>query len=199
MNIPAKRLEGPEDIRALFPPKLVSRPGEIFSDASLDQSRGYCNTTGGWCEASRACQLVFEDIVRMGAVIQGGKEMVGLVFEHSDEQGPCMASEETQPVKGVSFSDGTQLFADLVVIATGAWTPGLFAQNNMGGLSTATATGQVMLWSTLRTDVLEMYSSLWSHFQQTVRRYDSIGCRRVSIVQGCSRCESSSPCHLASI
>lgn len=148
MNIPVKRLDSAKDVQSIFSSRL-SRPSESSTRpshiASFDQAFGYYNPTGGWGEASRACKLVLDDILRMGATVQGGKEMVGLVFEQHDEPGSqrftTTTSQGKRKVKGVRFSDGTTMMADLVVVAAGAWTPALFAQGSMGGLPSAVATG----------------------------------------------------------
>lgn len=44
-------------------------------------------------------------------------------------------------VKGVELTSGEKVVGDIVIIATGAWTPALFAQDGMEQLPQVIATG----------------------------------------------------------
>lgn len=60
---------------------------------------------------------------------------------------------------GVKLANGEILQADLVVVATGAWTPALFAQEGMGGLDQdqVLATGQSVATIQLTEEEAEEY------------------------------------------
>ena len=70
----------------------------------------------------------------MGAEILPGKEVKRFVLEDSEQaaydiHGESFGTghEPKRRIAGVVLTDGTQMYADLVVVATGAWTPQLFA------------------------------------------------------------------------
>lgn len=48
-------------------------------------------------------------------------------------------------VKGVELCSGEKVMGDIVIIAAGAWTPALFAQDGMEHLPQVVATGYVLM------------------------------------------------------
>ncbi|KAG7527689.1 hypothetical protein FFLO_06676 [Filobasidium floriforme] len=123
--------------------------------ADFPRRRGYVNPTSGWGEATRACEVVLEDIKRMGCKLVPGKEVTGMTFiEHESTRGG------KRTVNGVKFSDGSEMKADLVVIAAGAWTPALFAQPMMGGLPAVVAAGQCVAKIQLTPEEAEEYRDI---------------------------------------
>ncbi|KAI5800882.1 FAD dependent oxidoreductase [Pyronema domesticum] len=74
--------------------------------------RGYVNWTSGWANAEEAVRFVRKRVEGTGRVGFEEAVVVGLV-------------EERGKVVGVKLGDGGERQADLVVLATGAWTPGL--------------------------------------------------------------------------
>lgn len=124
MGLPVRKTSDPASIRAAFPKHLAD--GRL---ARFDTQQGYLNPVSGWAEAGRAVEVGIERIKKMGGDVRAGCEVVGLV-------------ERRGAVRGVKLADGQTLPAELVVVAAGAWTPGLFAQADMGGLPTVVATGQ---------------------------------------------------------
>jgi len=95
---------------------------------------GYINHQAGWAEAERACQVMVDVIISMGAQILPGKEVKRFMLEDAEQasydthgEGFGKADQPKPRITGVVLSDETQMSADLVVVATGAWTPQLFA------------------------------------------------------------------------
>jgi glycine/D-amino acid oxidase-like deaminating enzyme len=103
--------------------------------ADFAQTSGYLNPQAGWGEATRSCQLLIDHLRSQGVTFIPGKEVCGMTFD------PCLSSRGGRKVTGVRFADGEEMAADLVVVAAGAWTPGLFAQKGMGGLPGVIAAG----------------------------------------------------------
>ncbi len=68
--------------------------------------------------------------------------------------------EEEGAVKGVKLASGEEVRADLVVVATGAWTPALFAQEGMDGLPSVVATGQSVAWIQLSEEERQDYKDI---------------------------------------
>jgi len=80
----------------------------------------------------------------MGAQILPGKEVKRFILEDPEQasynthgEGFGKVDQPKPRMTGVVLSDETQMSADLVVVATGAWTPQLFA--GLGLDSSATA------------------------------------------------------------
>ncbi|KAI5815771.1 fructosyl amino acid oxidasesarcosine oxidase [Pyronema omphalodes] len=90
--------------------------------------RGYVNWTSGWANAEDAVRFVRKRVEETGRVRFEEAAVVGLI-------------EEGGKVVGVKLKDGGERRADLVVLATGAWTPGLV---NLEGRTVAT--GQALAY-----------------------------------------------------
>ena len=92
------------------------KAGPVFENCGA-----YTNADGGWAAASSAIGALLENVKILGGNVITGAQIASLLFE--DE-----SSEEQKRVGGVVLEDGTQLFADIVVLAAGSWTtsmPGL--------------------------------------------------------------------------
>ena len=63
-------------------------------------------------------------------------------------------------VNGVRFANGEEMKGDLVVVATGAWTPALFAQPMMGGLPSVVAAGQCVAKIQLTPEEIKEYAGI---------------------------------------
>jgi sarcosine oxidase/L-pipecolate oxidase len=118
--------DGVPTLTTLTSAPSINRLGE-FEDRT-----GYLNPHSGWAEAERALTIGLRRVCEYGGVIRTGCEVRGLVEE---ENGGKMV------VKGVELTDGERAMGDLVIIATGAWTPALFAQDGMEQLPQVIATG----------------------------------------------------------
>ncbi|KAI5858505.1 fructosyl amino acid oxidasesarcosine oxidase [Tricharina praecox] len=99
--------------------------------------RGYANWTSGWADAEGAVRFLRAAVEKTGRVTFGTGEVVGLV-------------EEGGKVVGVRLKGGVEFRAELTVLATGAWTPGLV---DLSGRSVAT--GQVLGYLPLSTEEWE--------------------------------------------
>lgn len=118
-------------------PELASRIRELPDAAAIRDavgtggssgSWGYLNGCAGWADAEKSMSWLYERVLRTGRVefIKGA--VTSLV--HGD-----------RTVTGAMLSDGRTLSADLVVLATGAWTASLLDLSGQ-----ATATGQVLAY-----------------------------------------------------
>lgn len=96
---------------------------------------GYVNWTGGWADAAEGVRYAKSKLDQRENVTFRTAEVNRLLFEGESETQP------SRSVKGVILSDGSSLVADLVILATGAWTPKLVDLRGR-----AEATGQVMAY-----------------------------------------------------
>ena len=99
---------------------------------TLDVAGGYVNWGSGWSDAAASVRFAKEVLDREGRV----------VFRTGDVQRVLYDVSGARPrATGVEFSDGSSLSADLVVLATGAWTPKLVDLRGK-----AVATGQAIAY-----------------------------------------------------
>lgn len=84
---------------------------------------GYQNLNSGWADADRSMQWLLRKVKETGRV----KFVSGTA---------ASLNRDGKKITGVKLSDGRQLSADLVVLATGAWTGGLV---DLAGRAAATA------------------------------------------------------------
>lgn len=103
-NITPKPLPDAASIRKHF-----ADQGLAHAVGTFDNRAGYFNPVGGWVEAERAIRIGHRMIADLGGSVEGGKEVEGLVLEGEE-------------VKGVKLVGGEVITADLVIIATGAWS-----------------------------------------------------------------------------
>jgi len=100
LNYPTEPLEKSE-IQKRFP---------AWKEAGY--SHGHFNPRGGWAKSTSTVAWLVEKAAEEGVSLQQNNGMTGLL-EHSGQ------------VEGIITQDGTEHRSDLVIIATGAWTPGL--------------------------------------------------------------------------
>ena len=116
-------------------PQLASRIRELPNAAAIRDavgtggasgSWGYVNGCAGWADAGKSMAWLYEKTRETGRVefVQG--TVTSLIHDENT-------------VTGANLSDGRSLSADLVVLATGAWTASLLDLDGQ-----ATATGQVV-------------------------------------------------------
>lgn len=103
-NITPKPLQDAASIRKHF-----ADQGLAHAVGTFDNRAGYFNPVGGWVEAERAIRIGHRMIADLGGSVEGGKEVEGLVLEGEE-------------VKGVRLVGGDVITADLVIVATGAWS-----------------------------------------------------------------------------
>ena len=110
-------LKTPEAIRAIFPPGVPT--------ASFEGTSGYLNRDGGWAFAEQGVAQLMRKVQEQGAQIVAGKSVVELIRKDGR-------------TKGVKCADGSTYDAELVVIASGSWTPSSFPTLDLQGNCLAT-------------------------------------------------------------
>jgi sarcosine oxidase/L-pipecolate oxidase len=95
-----------------------------------DGDWGYLNRTSGWADAEASMRWLRQQV-----------SQTKRVAFHTSEATSLLKSSDNARVTGVRLSDGSTLSADLVVVATGAWTPKLVDLRGR-----AEATGQVLAY-----------------------------------------------------
>ncbi|PSR73762.1 hypothetical protein PHLCEN_2v10406 [Hermanssonia centrifuga] len=110
-------LTTPDAIRATFPADIKT--------PSFEGSSGYLNHDGGWAFASQGVSLLMRRVASLGAQILAGKAVIELI-------------KKDGKTNGVKCADGTAYYADLVVLASGSWTPSTFASLDLKGKCLAT-------------------------------------------------------------
>lgn len=108
-------------VQARFPPQANM---ERFKSA-------YVNHDGGWSNATAGTAAMLSKVRKLGGQVLEGKEVLDLVYDDSGE------------ISSVRLGDGEELKADFIVIATGAWTPSIFAHADLGLAERLTAAGCV--------------------------------------------------------
>jgi sarcosine oxidase/L-pipecolate oxidase len=105
--------------------------------------RGYVNYSSGWADAQESLSFVRRVLERTGRVSFRVAEVARLL-ESSSSSHDCVV------VGGAVLKSGEVIRADLTVLATGAWTPGLL---DMSGR--AVATGQALAYLRLSEEEWE--------------------------------------------
>ncbi len=97
-----------EDVlKSVFPPDIEL--GEAFNSRTYS----YINHDGGWAEATKAMTLAIEKVRALGGKVLEAKGVESLV-------------KTSGVTSGVKCIDGSVLEAELVILATGAWTASTF-------------------------------------------------------------------------
>ena len=115
--------------------KVVPPYGE-----TLDVAGGYVNWGSGWSDAAASVQFAKEQLDRKKKVTFRTGDVQRVLFE-TDANTDSGSLKRKPKVTGVLLADGTSIKADLVILATGAWTPRLV---DMRGK--AVATGQAIAY-----------------------------------------------------
>lgn len=108
---------------------------------------GYLNRVSGWADAEAAMRRLRARVEEAGRVRFVAGEVVRLL---GDEGGAAAAA-----VEGLVLKDGTELRAELTVLAAGAWSPGLV---DLGGR--AVPTGQVTGYVDLTEEEQQRYEHM---------------------------------------
>lgn len=134
-----------ENVRALASddPALSAKIEELPSPAAIrgaygtgggNGAWGYINRRSGWADAERCMDWLYAEVRATGRVRFVNGTAASLVCSTYNKRTP--------QVRGVKLAhDGSELQADLTVLATGAWTPGLVDLSRR-----AVATGQVVAY-----------------------------------------------------
>lgn len=112
---------------------------------------GYVNWSSGWADAEASVAYVLEQLQREGGgkvEIKSGCQTRKLLYQATEGGGEGI-DEKGASTKciGAELDDGTQILADLVIVAAGAWSPTLV---NLQGR--ALATGQVLAYISISED-----------------------------------------------
>lgn len=124
-------LPDPASVRSVFPAGVHTGSFE-GDDRGHHRRIGYLNRDGGWADAGQGVKILLSKVKRFGAKVHTGKSVSKI-------------RQENGRVAGVSCVDGTAYDADLVIVATGSWTPSTFPDLSLEGrcLSTGYATRKV--------------------------------------------------------
>lgn len=121
----------PKSIRSAFPSGV--RVGSFEGDRLASQRlTGYLNRDCGWADAGQGVEILLSRVKELGVVVQPGKFVAGI-------------NQAGGKATGVTCTDGTIYEADLVVIATGSWTPSAFPGLDLEGKCLATGQGIAMI------------------------------------------------------
>lgn len=105
-------LSDPQSIRSVFPPEV--RTGSFEGDELTPQRRtGYLNRDCGWADAGQGIRILLSQVEKMGALIRPGQPVARI-------------NQSEGKTTGVTCTDGAIYEAELVIIATGSWTPSTF-------------------------------------------------------------------------
>jgi sarcosine oxidase/L-pipecolate oxidase len=119
-----KLFANPSDILAVLPEGAVA--GSLF-----EAGGAYLNSDGGWASASEAMKALLDNVRHMGGEVIGGSKMTDLIF----------GEKPGDRVVGVMLEEGRAEYADVVVLAMGAWTPSILGNIEPIMNDTLTATG----------------------------------------------------------
>ncbi|KAJ5722538.1 hypothetical protein N7488_000573 [Penicillium malachiteum] len=100
---------------------------------TLDVAGGYVNWGSGWSDAGASVAFAKKLLDEEGKVVFRHADVKRLIFDKSKDKKPRAI--------GVELEDGSNVLADLVVLATGAWTPRLVDLRGK-----AVATGQAIAY-----------------------------------------------------
>jgi len=107
-----------EEVRSFFPSSAPT--------ADLEDRFVYLNRDGGWANAGKGLKLITDRIIALGANVLEGMEVKELVYN------------EVGRVAGVRCANAVVHDADLVIVATGSWTPSTFPKLTLNGTCLAT-------------------------------------------------------------
>jgi sarcosine oxidase/L-pipecolate oxidase len=99
---------------------------------------GYVNDNCGWVNANACVKFAYDSLKEAGERIKfrPNSRVRRLIYEQ-----PTTAHHDATHCRGVELEDGSSLYADLVIVAAGAWSPSLVDMRGQ-----AMATGQVLAY-----------------------------------------------------
>ncbi|EEB95831.1 hypothetical protein MPER_05142 [Moniliophthora perniciosa FA553] len=133
-GIRVRKLENQKEIAQMFPPGTT---------VSFHECKGYMSYDSGWADAGKAIGLMTSKVASMGGKIIPGKTVKALLRTNGTR------------TSGVECTDGSVFEADLVVIATGSWTPSTFPGLDLG--EKCLATGQCVAMVQLSPEEANAY------------------------------------------
>jgi sarcosine oxidase/L-pipecolate oxidase len=100
--------------------KSVFDSGVELGTAFTNKCFAYLNQDAGWVHAEGGTRRALENVRALGGTVTSGKGVMELVRENG-------ATGRTRT--GVRCTDGSLYPAELVVLATGSWTPSTFPES----------------------------------------------------------------------
>ena len=122
--------------------------GVCRTDGGGSGARGYVNWLSGWADAEKAMRFIRGKVEEKGKVEFIVGEVVGMLKG-------AMGEGEEWGTQGVKLRDGREVKAELTILATGAWTPGLL---DLSGR--AVSTGQVVAYVEITKEEEEKYKDI---------------------------------------
>ncbi|KAL3466636.1 FAD dependent oxidoreductase [Aspergillus heterothallicus] len=119
-----------EDAQFLSTKADVLRAAPAYGE-TLNVAGGYVNWSSGWADAEAGVRFAKQRLDEQGKVRFVTGQVTRLLF----------SSKDNQTVTGVMLADNTTINADLVILATGAWTAALVDLRGR-----AVSTGQVIAY-----------------------------------------------------
>ncbi|KAG8898994.1 hypothetical protein FRB99_007005 [Tulasnella sp. 403] len=113
---------------------------------------GYINKSNGWANAGAGVSAMLQKVKDLGGKVLPGTKVSGLRFEDGNGK-----------VLGVNLQNGGEVEADIVILATGSWTPSTFGTYCRGITDRLTATGQSIGVIQLTEDEAERYKACSRH------------------------------------
>jgi sarcosine oxidase/L-pipecolate oxidase len=123
-------LPDPASVRSALPSDV--RTGSFEGDGLVYYRRkGYLNRDGGWADAGQGVRILLSEVKKLGVKVLSEKPVSNIQWDDGK-------------ATGVSCADGTTYDADVVVLATGSWTPSAFRDLDLGGR--CLSTGYDITW-----------------------------------------------------
>ncbi|KAG9098070.1 hypothetical protein FS749_004744 [Ceratobasidium sp. UAMH 11750] len=159
-----------QDIKQVFPPSVTI--GEIAKaqgpDSTIAKNSCYLNSDGGWVGATTAMTALLRRVKAYqgrGVNILTGRRVAGLEMDAEGRAvGVKLARDEGDQGEQV-------LTANVIVLATGAWSSSLFPDDSVGLTKLMKATGQSVLTVQLTPEEQEQYSKCPAFFDTSTGLY----------------------------
>ncbi|RWQ99316.1 fructosyl amino acid oxidasesarcosine oxidase [Paecilomyces variotii] len=123
-----------ENMKAIEADKVEFLPTKVDVERVMpgygvgnDVAGGYVNWGSGWSDAEAGVRFTRELLEKGGKVVFKTGEVERVIFTEDKEQANGNGNGKKSQLRatGVRLSDNTTITADLIVLATGAWTPKL--------------------------------------------------------------------------
>ncbi|KAG8924606.1 hypothetical protein FRC02_010332 [Tulasnella sp. 418] len=114
-----------------------------FSAVESDTSKGfgYLNHSGGWADARAGMAELRDKVLSLGGVIEPGISLMKITFGGEFQDVALVVTRKANLEKEEDMSEEV-ITADTVIVATGAWTPSLFPDPELGVTKRMTSVGQ---------------------------------------------------------
>ncbi|THU94486.1 FAD dependent oxidoreductase [Dendrothele bispora CBS 962.96] len=137
LGLNIRKLKNQQDIQNSFPPGV---------ETSFEGLKGYINHQNGWADAHQAMVFMIEQVQKMGGEVIPDKSVKALIRTPTNDG---------VITKGVWCMDGAKILADMVIIATGAFTSSNFPELKLN--EKCRATSQIVATVQLNKEETEAY------------------------------------------